>query len=267
MARPSPAQQARGVTLWNERHRVGQLVMYWAGAVQGPGRVTRTRSPAQVMGGHTAVVWLEGQPACVALDHVAALPFNRTDELAYNELVADDRNYLRIAQLKKHERLIWVEGSVGSLTACEVASGPGAVSLASYERMVAAIATLAWSGQATVFEWSVALHRNGDIRRGNLMFERSAAQACALPFTVETRGRPDMDGSLRACSSVEEAQAAGIAMSMKHQACAIVSCGGEFIAHVYKYSGEPRCRISDWGQGKGSCEPSRTPGEGEPCSS
>lgn len=32
--------------------------------------VTRTRSTAQVLGGHTDVVWVEGHGACIALTHV-----------------------------------------------------------------------------------------------------------------------------------------------------------------------------------------------------
>lgn len=32
--------------------------------------VTRTRSEASVLGGHTDVVWVDGHRACIALDHV-----------------------------------------------------------------------------------------------------------------------------------------------------------------------------------------------------
>lgn len=32
--------------------------------------VTRTRSLAQVLGGHTDVVWVDGHDACIALDHI-----------------------------------------------------------------------------------------------------------------------------------------------------------------------------------------------------
>jgi hypothetical protein len=32
--------------------------------------VTRTRSEAQVLGGHTAVVWVEDYSSCIALSHV-----------------------------------------------------------------------------------------------------------------------------------------------------------------------------------------------------
>jgi hypothetical protein len=36
-------------------------------------RETRTRSEAQVLGGHSAVVWLEGISGCYLLDRVRAL--------------------------------------------------------------------------------------------------------------------------------------------------------------------------------------------------
>lgn len=35
-----------------------------------PRLITRTRSEAQVLGGHTDVVWVEGHGACIALTHI-----------------------------------------------------------------------------------------------------------------------------------------------------------------------------------------------------
>ena len=32
--------------------------------------VTRTRSKAEVLGGHTDVVWVDGHDSCIALDHI-----------------------------------------------------------------------------------------------------------------------------------------------------------------------------------------------------
>lgn len=59
------------VNLWNREHEVGTLVRYWTGV---PGltepKVGRTRSPAEVLSGHTAVVWVEGCRGCVGLSHV-----------------------------------------------------------------------------------------------------------------------------------------------------------------------------------------------------
>ncbi|MFF4489488.1 hypothetical protein ACFY0F_23815 [Streptomyces sp. NPDC001544] len=60
---------------WNLAHPVGTPVIAYPG-----GRpedfpndrriVTSTRSKATVLGGHTAVVWVHGHRACIALSHV-----------------------------------------------------------------------------------------------------------------------------------------------------------------------------------------------------
>jgi hypothetical protein len=58
---------------WNEQHPVGTSVRYWTGDRQGDGKVSRTRSRADLLGGHTAVVWVEGHGACIALSHIRVL--------------------------------------------------------------------------------------------------------------------------------------------------------------------------------------------------
>lgn len=55
---------------WNQRFPVGTAVRYWTGLREGIGKLSKTRSEAQVLGGHTAVVWIENQVGCVALSHV-----------------------------------------------------------------------------------------------------------------------------------------------------------------------------------------------------
>lgn len=55
---------------FNADHPVGTLVTYWTGMREGQGKASRTRSEASVLGGHTAVVWVEGHSACIALSHV-----------------------------------------------------------------------------------------------------------------------------------------------------------------------------------------------------
>ena len=55
---------------FNERIPVGTEVEYWRGIREGEGRRGKTRSEAQVLSGHTAVVWIEGCSGCVALSHV-----------------------------------------------------------------------------------------------------------------------------------------------------------------------------------------------------
>lgn len=57
---------------WNKAHPVGTKVIVWRDT---PGLVTqtKTRSAAQVLSGHSAVIWLEGIAGCYALSHVRAL--------------------------------------------------------------------------------------------------------------------------------------------------------------------------------------------------
>lgn len=57
---------------FNARCPVGSQVRYWTGAREGEGRVGRTKHEATVMGGHTAVAWIEGVHS-VALTHVEPL--------------------------------------------------------------------------------------------------------------------------------------------------------------------------------------------------
>jgi len=62
--------EAKLVTDWNARYHVGQAV-----AVQrdnGSTTYTKTRSQAELLSGHTAVVWLEGISGCYDLRRVFA---------------------------------------------------------------------------------------------------------------------------------------------------------------------------------------------------
>lgn len=64
---PTPAERAEA---WNLTYPEGQAVWYWTGARKGAGQAGRTRSAATVLEGHTAVVWVTGHEACIALTHV-----------------------------------------------------------------------------------------------------------------------------------------------------------------------------------------------------
>ena len=55
---------------WNRRFDVGQRVRYWTGSREGRGKESVTKTAAEVLGGHTAVVWVEGESGCIALSHV-----------------------------------------------------------------------------------------------------------------------------------------------------------------------------------------------------
>lgn len=60
---------------WNSLYPVGTPVVAYPGGrperdPRGERLVTRTRSRASVLEGHTDVVWVEGHGACIALSHV-----------------------------------------------------------------------------------------------------------------------------------------------------------------------------------------------------
>lgn len=73
---PDEKEQTAGAecAAWNADHPVGAPVRVWTGARKGDGILTRTRTAASVLGGHTAVVWVDGHGACIALTHVDPLP-------------------------------------------------------------------------------------------------------------------------------------------------------------------------------------------------
>lgn len=58
------------VSKWNRENPVGTPVRYWTGDRHGDGKVSTTRSPAHLLGGHTPVVWVDGEASCIALTHV-----------------------------------------------------------------------------------------------------------------------------------------------------------------------------------------------------
>lgn len=62
--------QQKLVTDWNVNVRVGASVVYWTGAREGDGTKGETRTNAQLLSGHTAVVWVTGHVGCIALSHV-----------------------------------------------------------------------------------------------------------------------------------------------------------------------------------------------------
>jgi hypothetical protein len=70
----SAVSQAKLIDKWNRAFAVGTQIRYWTGAREGIGKTSFTRSTAQLLGGHTAVVWVDGESACVALSHVEPVP-------------------------------------------------------------------------------------------------------------------------------------------------------------------------------------------------
>jgi hypothetical protein len=71
-------REAEAAELWNRLHPVGTPVVAYPGIRPEdswhPEKVSRivtsTRSKAIVLGGHTAVVWVHGHGACIALSHI-----------------------------------------------------------------------------------------------------------------------------------------------------------------------------------------------------
>lgn len=59
--------------IWNEQHPVGTAVKYHPISGEENFRLRRTVSEAQVLSGHTSVVWLDSERGCVALDNCAPI--------------------------------------------------------------------------------------------------------------------------------------------------------------------------------------------------
>jgi hypothetical protein len=53
---------------WNEKHPIGTEVKYHPVIGRPEHRLRKTRTTAQVLSGHTAVLWLEQESGCVALE-------------------------------------------------------------------------------------------------------------------------------------------------------------------------------------------------------
>ncbi|MET9704895.1 hypothetical protein [Streptomyces griseus] len=74
-----PEQPAVTAERWNAQYPVGTPVYAYPGCrpeddPKCTRLTTRTRSAASVLGGHTAVVWVEGHSACISLTHVDPRP-------------------------------------------------------------------------------------------------------------------------------------------------------------------------------------------------
>lgn len=71
--RLTPAQMQAACDRFNARHPVGDEIVVYSGPIgENPKRVA-VRYPAEIMGGHTPVVYVTGGAGCIALTHVAGL--------------------------------------------------------------------------------------------------------------------------------------------------------------------------------------------------
>lgn len=64
--RPNPQKE---VDAWNARVKVGDTVQYEEVKGVTEAQTFKTKTEAEVLSGHTAVVWLEGKRGCVAVSH------------------------------------------------------------------------------------------------------------------------------------------------------------------------------------------------------
>lgn len=71
MRRPSPKALQKQVDEFNTKYAIGQRVSVRKDA--GDGIITSTRSAAQLLSGHSAVIWLDGIAGCYLLDRVTPL--------------------------------------------------------------------------------------------------------------------------------------------------------------------------------------------------
>jgi hypothetical protein len=67
--RPSIKQLEQEVAAFNRRFNVGDPVEYMEVIDSGNSQRFTTRSEAQILSGHSAVVWLNGKSGCVACSH------------------------------------------------------------------------------------------------------------------------------------------------------------------------------------------------------
>jgi hypothetical protein len=74
------AADRRAVARFNLDHPVGTPVRYWPGFREGDGKVSSTRTPAELLSGHTPVVWVEDVASCIALTHIQPVVSPTTSE-------------------------------------------------------------------------------------------------------------------------------------------------------------------------------------------
>lgn len=72
LKRPTKTQMQRQVAAWNRKYPEGTRVLYWPGVRAGQGLESTTYSEAEILGGHTAGVYVRGS-GFVALTHVEAI--------------------------------------------------------------------------------------------------------------------------------------------------------------------------------------------------
>jgi len=93
---PAAAAEVHEWNHWFEFRHLPVLdapVRYWTGAREGDGQLGTTRTGAQVLGGHTAVLWVHEHSACIALTHIQNLTTRYTDAHGEHWVVAGHDEY------------------------------------------------------------------------------------------------------------------------------------------------------------------------------
>lgn len=85
---------------WNEKVGVGETVEYRDYPGAEPQRFT-TRTRAEVLSGHTAVVWLEGKAGCVCVDACRKVRGVRTPQKTGETVAATTESPTNLS--KKHQ--------------------------------------------------------------------------------------------------------------------------------------------------------------------
>lgn len=71
--RPTAAQLQKQCDKWNAKSPIGTTVAFEEIVGRGETFRGKSSSEAQVMGGHSAVIWLDGKSGCVDLEHCTAV--------------------------------------------------------------------------------------------------------------------------------------------------------------------------------------------------
>jgi hypothetical protein len=78
------------VEAFNRDNMIGTFVRYWTGVRQGVGKVSTTRTAAELLSGHTPVVWVAAEASCIALTHVEPVPHQPDGIDEYNHFTLPD---------------------------------------------------------------------------------------------------------------------------------------------------------------------------------
>jgi hypothetical protein len=109
---------------------VGTPVRYWTGYREGDGKVSRTRTIVQPLGGEggTLVVWVEGEGSCIAMTHVQeiteaelAAEVKRREETRPEPVMCGNPDHEEYGSgpVKAVARVSWPSGRFRPTTSCK----------------------------------------------------------------------------------------------------------------------------------------------------